>query len=278
MEMTGRAPAAPRRRRWPWVVLVAVLSVCKPGREVEGQLLPRAAGAHHVQDRVDDVASRMLSRAVHRCSALAAAARSTPTGHRSGPRGNGAVATHDHYGRSQLRRGAETPPIMKSLKRAQPMPWLSIGPMTARAASAGCAGVWVASRTTVPAGRASTAARQASILSLHQARTRRRRQTTRQDHRPLRPRRPALHRRTRRHGPRRPRRRTAVPGPHRRRGEELRRDRLQRVLRLDQDLHRPTPLRRYLTTDLPCPDRCDSIREPMFRPVLDGLCYCVHEG
>jgi IstB-like ATP binding protein len=30
------------------------------------------------------------------------------------------------------------------------MPWLPIGPMTARAASASCAGVWVASRTTVP--------------------------------------------------------------------------------------------------------------------------------
>jgi hypothetical protein len=45
--------------------------------------------------------------------------------------------------------------------------------------------------------------------------TRRRRQTTRQDHRPLRPRRPALHRRTRLHGPRPPQRRTAVPGPHR---------------------------------------------------------------
>ncbi|SNT06025.1 IstB-like ATP binding protein [Actinoplanes regularis] len=41
------------------------------------------------------------------------------------------------------------------------------------------------------------------------------------------------------------RRRTAVPGPHRTRGEEQCRDRLQRVLlRLDQDLHRPEALRR----------------------------------
>ena len=37
----------------------------------------------------------------------------------------------------------------------------------------------------------------------------------------------------------------SLPGPHRARGKELHRDRLQRViLRLDQNLHRPAPLRR----------------------------------
>ena len=51
------------------------------------------------------------------------------------------------------------------------------------------------------------------------ARRGRRRQAAVQDHRPLRPRRPALHRRTRLHGTRPPRRRTALPGPHRTRGE-----------------------------------------------------------
>ena len=45
--------------------------------------------------------------------------------------------------------------------------------------------------------------------------------TAGQDHRPLRPRRPALHRRARLHGTRPPRRRTALPGPDRARGEEL---------------------------------------------------------
>ncbi len=68
----------------------------------------------------------------------------------------------------------------------------------------------------------------------------RRRHGPDQDHRPLRPGRPALHRRTRLHGTRPPRRRTALPSTHRTRGESLRRHRLQRVLRrLDQDLHRP---------------------------------------
>ena len=43
----------------------------------------------------------------------------------------------------------------------------------------------------------------------------RRREAAGQDHRPLRPRRPSLHRRTRLHGTRPPRRRTAVPGPDR---------------------------------------------------------------
>ena len=47
----------------------------------------------------------------------------------------------------------------------------------------------------------------------------RRREAADQDHRPLRPRRPALHRRTRLHGTRPPRRRTALPGADRARGE-----------------------------------------------------------
>lgn len=65
------------------------------------------------------------------------------------------------------------------------------------------------------------------------------------DHRPLRPRRRALHRRTGLHGTRQTRRRTPLPSPHRTRGEGVRRYRLQRVvLRLDQNLHRPTALRR----------------------------------
>jgi hypothetical protein len=76
--------------------------------------------------------------------------------------------------------GRDAAQYATSQPRARPMPWLPIGPMTARAASASCAGVWVASRTTVPSGQGVDRARQASILSLHQARTRRRRPTTRQ--------------------------------------------------------------------------------------------------
>jgi len=48
------------------------------------------------------------------------------------------------------------------------------------------------------------------------------------------------------HGTRPARRRAAVPGPHRTRGDQQRRDRVQRELqRLDQDLHRPAAVRRH---------------------------------
>lgn len=52
-----------------------------------------------------------------------------------------------------------------------------------------------------------------------------------EDHRPLRPRRSFAHRRTRIHGTGPARRRVAVPGADRARGEEQRRHRLQRVVR-----------------------------------------------
>jgi hypothetical protein len=68
----------------------------------------------------------------------------------------------------------------------------------------------------------------------------RRRQATGQDDRKVRPRRPPHDRRARLHGTRPARRRAPLPCPHRARGEELHRDRLQPVLlRLDRHLHRP---------------------------------------
>jgi hypothetical protein len=63
----------------------------------------------------------------------------------------------------------------------------------------------------------------------------RRRQATGQDDRKVRPRRPPHDRRARLHGTRPARRRAPLPCPHRARGEELHRDRLQPVLlRLDE--------------------------------------------
>ena len=78
------------------------------------------------------------------------------------------------------------------------------------------------------------------------ARRSRRRTPPRPYHRPLRQVRSDLDRRTRIPPARPSRGRAALPGPHRTRGTLSRRDRQQRtVLRLDQDLHRPPPLRRH---------------------------------
>lgn len=76
------------------------------------------------------------------------------------------------------------------------------------------------------------------------ARRGRRRTSARQDDRPLRAGRAALHRRARLHGTRPPRRRAALPGPHRARGNQLLCHRLEpAVLRLHAHLHRSEALR-----------------------------------
>lgn len=94
--------------------------------------------------------------------------------------------------------------------------------------------------------------------------------------RPLRPSGSARHRRTRLHGTRQTRRRAAFSGVDRTGGKELRRHRLQRVvLRLDDNVHRPTTLRRHrgsahlaaATSSKPPPTLTDSSTSELSNPL-----------